>query len=136
MKPEYADPNSVPEFVDAVNRINIGQAATPTAPGYLAQGNGGVLEGTFANPPGIGTGDGVMVAGDVRALARQYCAEGNKSIKYTQYDLLSHVGAAVPWVPTAIGWLGDRFAGKAAPSDCGRIPAGNSLAPEKPVPAA
>ncbi|QWF76637.1 lipase family protein [Amycolatopsis sp. CA-230715] len=135
VKPEYADPNSVPEFVDAVNRINIGQAATPTAPGFIGQGNGGVLEGTFANPPGVGTGDGVMVAGDVRALARQYCADGNKSIKYTQYDLLSHVGATVPWVPTALGWLGDRFAGKSAPSDCGRIPAGNSLAPEKPVPA-
>ena len=37
--------------------------------------------------------------------------------------------------PQAIGWLGDRFTGRTAPSDCGRIPAGNSLAPEQPVPA-
>ncbi|WP_431683149.1 lipase family protein [Kitasatospora sp. KL5] len=133
-KPQYADPNSVPAFLEAVNRINLGSAPTPTVPGYIAQGNGGVLEGTFGNPPGVGTGDGVMVAGDVRALARQYCATGNGSIAYQQYDLLSHVGAAVAWAPSAMSWLADRFAGRTAPSDCGRIPAGNSLAPEKPAP--
>ncbi|MFI8825574.1 lipase family protein [Streptomyces sp. NPDC053431] len=133
-KPEYADPNSVPEFVEAVNRVNLGSAATPTVPGLIAQGNAGVLEGTFANPPGIGTGDGVMVAGDVRALARQYCATGNSAIAYDQYDLLSHVGAPVVWAPTALDWLDGRFAGRTAPSDCGRIPAGNSLAPERPAP--
>ncbi|MFD7975591.1 lipase family protein [Streptomyces sp. NPDC059071] len=133
-KPEYADPNSVPEFVAAVNKVNLGSAATPTVPGLIAQGNAGVLEGTFTSPPGIGTGDGVMVAGDVRALARQYCATGNSAISYDQYDLLSHFGAPVVWAPTALSWLDDRFAGRPAPSDCGRIPAGNSLAPEKPAP--
>ncbi|MFE7579957.1 lipase family protein [Streptomyces gardneri] len=134
-KPQYADANSVPGFVDAVNRINLGSAATPTVPGFIAQGNGGVLEGTFAAPPGIGTGDAVMVAGDVRALARQYCATGNGSIAYRQFNLLSHNGVPVVWAPLAIDWLDDRFAGRAAPSDCGDIPAGNSLAPEQPVPA-
>jgi len=134
-KPQYADPNSVPAFLAAVNRINLGSAPTPTIPGYIAQGNGGVLEGTFGNPPGIGTGDGVMVAGDVRALARQYCATGNGPIKFQQFDLLSHVGVPVVWAPLAMGWLGGRFAGRTAPSDCGHIPAGNSLAPEQPAPA-
>ncbi|MEV3860754.1 lipase family protein [Streptomyces sp. NPDC050095] len=134
-QPKYANPNSVPEFVEAVNKLNLGSAATPTVPGLIAQGNGGIFEGTTSNLPGIGTGDGVMVAGDVRSLARQYCATGNTSIKYQQYDALSHVGAFVPWAPVALVWLNDRFAGKAAPSSCGRIPAGNSLAPEKPVPA-
>ncbi|WP_267284190.1 lipase family protein [Amycolatopsis keratiniphila] len=66
-----------------------------------------------------------MVAGDVRTLARQYCATGNKAIKYEQYDFLSHTGTPVPWAPTALAWLNDRFTGKTAPSDCGRIPAGN-----------
>ncbi len=134
-KPQYANPNSVPEFVEAVNRINLGSAPTPTVPGYIAQGNGGVTEGTFNSPPGIGTGDGVMVAGDVRALARQYCATGGAAVKYQQYNLLSHVATPLPWAPTALKWLGDRFAGKAAPSDCGRIAPGNSLAPEQTVPA-
>ncbi|MFI1019031.1 lipase family protein [Streptomyces sp. NPDC020965] len=133
-KPQYANPNSVPEFVEAVNKLNLGQAPTPTIPGYIAQGNGGVLEGTFSNHPGIGTGDGVMVSGDVRTLARQYCADGNTSIKYQQYGLLSHGGTTVPWAAVALGWLDDRFAGKNPPSDCGRIPAGNSLAPERPAP--
>ncbi|MFI0802816.1 lipase family protein [Amycolatopsis lurida] len=68
-----------------------------------------------------------------RSLARQYCDTGNKSIKYDQYNTLSHVGAAVAWAPQAIGWLNDRFAGKAAPTSCGKIAPGNSLAPEVPV---
>ncbi|MEV7603412.1 lipase family protein [Kitasatospora sp. NPDC089797] len=133
-KPEYADPNSVGDFVTAVNRINLGSAPTPTVPGQIAQGVGGVLEGTFGNPAGIGPGDGVMVAGDVRALARQYCATGTSPVGYRQYDVLSHFGVPVVWAPQALGWLNDRFAGRPAPSDCGRIPAGNSLAPEQPVP--
>ncbi|MGW5399409.1 lipase family protein [Streptomyces sp. NPDC003952] len=133
VKPEYANPNSVPPFVEAVNKLNLGSAPTPSAPGFIVQGDGGVLEGTLSNLPGIGTGDGVMVAGDVRALVRQYCDKGNTAIKYQQYELLSHVGAAVPWAPAALGWLGDRFAGKTPPSDCGRIPTGNSLAPEVPT---
>lgn len=39
-KPQYSDPNSVPAFVQAVNRINLGSAPTPTIPGFIAQGNG------------------------------------------------------------------------------------------------
>lgn len=129
-KPQYANPDSVPAFVRAVNKVNLGSAGTPTIPGYIGQGDGGVFEGTFSNVPGIGTGDGVMVAGDVRALARQYCATGDHAIMYQQFDVLSHVGTAVPWAPLAIGWLNARFAGRTAPTDCGRIAAGNSLAPE------
>ncbi|MDT8912347.1 lipase family protein [Amycolatopsis sp. PS_44_ISF1] len=136
VKPQYGNPDSVPPFVEAVNKVNLGSAATPSVPGFLAQGNAGFLEGTVAHPPGIGTGDGVMVAGDLRTLARQYCATGNHSIKYEQYDLLGHVGGAAAWAPSAIGWLVDRFAGHAAPSSCGQIAPGNSLAPEQLVPPA
>ncbi|MEU4115369.1 lipase family protein [Kitasatospora sp. NPDC028055] len=133
-KPQYADPNSVPPFVDAINRNNLGSAPTPTVPGAMAQGNGGFLEGTFAGPAGIGTGDGVMVAGDVRALARQYCATGTSPVSYQQYDLLSHFGVPVVWAPQALAWLDDRFAGRPAPSDCGHIPPGNPLTPQQPTP--
>lgn len=132
-KPQYADPNSVAAFIEVVNKINLGSAPTPTIPGYIAQGDGGVFEGTYGNHPGIGTGDGVMVAGDVRALARQYCATGDAPVKYRQYDLLSHTGVPLVWAPTALDWLKDRFAGEPAPSDCGGIPPGNSLAPEQPT---
>jgi hypothetical protein len=133
VKPGYENPNAIPAFTEAVNKVNLGQAATPTVPGFIGQGNAGWLEGTFGNPPGIGTGDGVMVAGDVRALARQYCATGNEAIKYEQYNLLSHVGAMLYWTPRAMNWLDDRFDGETAPSSCGRIPAGNSLEPEQPA---
>lgn len=133
VKPQYRNPNSVPEFVEVVNKINMGTAALPTVPMFIGQAALGELELTPAGGPGIGRGDGVMVAGDVRSLARRYCDAG-LSIKYDQYDALSHIPGAVPWYPTAVAWLGARFAGAAAPSDCGRIAPGNSLAPQKQVP--
>jgi hypothetical protein len=132
-KPQYANPDSVAPFVDVVNKIDLGSAPTPSIPGLIDQGDGGVLEGTYSDISGIGTGDGVMVAGDVRALANQYCATGDSAISFTQYDALSHIGTAAVWAPAAESWLADRFAGQAAPSDCGDIAAGNSLAPEPVV---
>ena len=128
-KPAYANPNSVKPFVDAVNKLNLGQRPSPTTPMFIEQGAGGFFEGTPGNKPGIGAGDGVMIAGDVRTLARQYCADGT-TVKYQQQNLLSHIGTALPWAAATIGWVNDRFAGKAAPSSCGSIAPGNSLAPE------
>ncbi|MBB4688701.1 lipase family protein [Amycolatopsis jiangsuensis] len=133
VKPEYSDPNSVLPYVEAVNKVNLGSAPTPSVPGFIGQGANGALEGTPEGGEGIGGGDGVMVAGDVRALAQQYCDTGNSSIKYSQYDALSHTSALAAWAPEAISWLGGRFAGTAAPSSCGQIAPGNSLAPEQPV---
>ncbi|MEU6285265.1 lipase family protein [Streptomyces sp. NPDC047028] len=132
-KPAYNDPDSIPEFVEAVNKVNLGSAPTPTIPGFIAEGNGGVFEGTFGNPPGIGRGDGVMVSGDVRALARQYCATGKAPLKFHQYDLLSHIGTAAAWAPQALAYLNARFTTEPAPTSCGSIPAGNDLTPEQPT---
>ncbi|MFC6704709.1 lipase family protein [Flexivirga alba] len=129
VKPAYANPNSVKPFVDAVNKLNLGQRPSPTTPMFIEQGAGGFFEGTSGSKPGIGAGDGVMIAGDVRTLARQYCADGT-TVKYQQQNFLSHVGTALPWAAATIGWVNDRFAGKAAPSSCGSIAQGNSLAPE------
>lgn len=128
-KPQYSSPNSVKPFVDAVNKLNLGQRPSPTVPMFIEQGAGGFFEGTAGNKPGIGAGDGVMIAGDVRTLARQYCSDGT-TVRYQQRNLLSHVGTAVPWMASTIGWINDRFGGKAAPSSCGSIAKGNSLAPE------
>jgi hypothetical protein len=129
VKPAYADPDSIPAFVTAVNKLNLGSAATPNIPVLIGQGANGAIEGTSGHQAGIGPGDGVMIAGDVRSLARQYCAT-NKAVKYTQYDDLSHTLAMVPWAPVALTWINDRFAGKAAPSSCGTIAVGNPLTPE------
>ncbi|MDN5854126.1 MAG: lipase family protein, partial [Actinomycetia bacterium] len=129
VKPQYADPNSVPEFVRVVNKVNLGSRPSPTVPMFIGQGANGILEGTPGNKPGIGRGDGVMIAGDVRTLARQYCDDGT-AVKYRQYNLLSHIPTALAWAPAAMGWLDDRFAGKDAPSSCGSIRPGNPLTPE------
>ena len=130
-RPRYRDPQSVRVYVQAVNKLNLGQRPSPTVPMYIGQGTGGDVEGTPGDKPGIGAGDGVMIAGDVRTLARRYCAAGTV-VQYRQYPL-SHFTSVPLFLPDAIAWIEARFAGLPAPSSCGRIARGNSLAPV-PVP--
>jgi hypothetical protein len=96
---------------------------------FIGQGTGGDAEGTSGTKAGIGKGDGVMIAGDVRTLARKYCHAGTKVV-YHQY-LLSHFSTVPQWLPQASSWLVGRFAGTTAPSNCGSIPIGNPLTPLK-----
>ncbi|WP_328856720.1 lipase family protein [Williamsia herbipolensis] len=135
MKPQFADPRTVPEFVDAVNELNMGTAAIPTVPMFIAQAANGIIELT---PPGsrdIGPGDGVMITGDVRALAKRYCDNG-LAVAYHQYDVLSHTTGAVVWLAESVPWLLDRFAGRPAPDTCGQIAPGNkdAFAQERHMP--
>jgi hypothetical protein len=128
-KPEYPTPESVPEYVHAANQLIMGTApGAPSAPLFIGQGAAGELEGTPGNKPGIGRGDGVMIAGDVRTLARQYCSAGVK-VEYHQYDLTSHVTSAIPWLGEAVPWLTARFTGFPAPQNCSGIAPGNPLDP-------
>jgi hypothetical protein len=126
-KPEYPTPESVPVFVQLANQLIMGTGGTPTIPMLIGQGANGILEGT---PPSatVGAGDGVMVAGDVRTLARDYCARG-VPVQYQQYDATSHVTSAPFWILATLAWLNDRFAGRSAPSSCGQIAPGNPLTP-------
>ena len=126
-KPQYQTPESVPPYVQIVNQLVMGSGGTPTAPLFIGQGAGGELEGTPGDKPGIGRGDGVMIAGDVRSLARAYCSRGVR-VQYVQYENLSHVPSALAWLPEAAAWLTGRFAGLSAPQDCAQIAPGNSLA--------
>ncbi|WP_211357395.1 lipase family protein [Nocardioides rubriscoriae] len=126
-KPRYRDPESVGVYAEAVNKLNLGQRPSPTVPMFIGQGTGGEVEGTPGTKPGIGAGDGVMIAGDVRSLARRYCRAGTR-VRYQQYPL-SHFTTVSLWLPDAIAWVEQRFAGPAAPSSCGSIAQGNSLAP-------
>ncbi|MFE6922013.1 lipase family protein [Nocardia sp. NPDC057663] len=127
VKPEYADPNSVAPLVEAVDKVNLGYAPTPTIPLHIAQGANGGLEGTDGSKPTVGAGDGVMVAGDVRGLARHYCADGNAFVEYRQYDELSHIPTLAMWSAGAVSWIDARFAGVPAGSSCGAIPDGNPM---------
>ncbi len=126
--PRYKTPQSVRAYVRIVNQLIMGRRGTPAVPLFIGQGANGQLEGTPGNLPGIGAGDGVMVAGDVRALAREYCARG-VPVEYVQYDHLSHLTSVLPWLTEAAAWLSARFAGLPAPQDCAHIAPGNSLAP-------
>jgi Secretory lipase len=126
--PAYPTPESLPLYVTAANKLIMGTGGTPTIPLFIGQGASGVLEGTPGDRPGIGAGDGVMIAGDVRTLARDYCAKGVK-VHYEQYDALGHISSLAPWLLGSITWIKQRFAGLPAPQNCSSIAAGNSLAP-------
>jgi Secretory lipase len=128
--PEYPTPERLPLYVRYANKLIMGTGGTPTIPLFIGQGANGELEGTPGDKKGIGPGDGVMIAGDVRTLARNYCAKGTK-VQYEQYNLLSHIWSVPIWVPDSIAWIKQRFAGLPAPDNCSSIPKGNPL---KPIP--
>jgi Secretory lipase len=130
-KPEYASPESIKAYVKTANQLVMGYEGAPTVPLLIGQGNGGEeLEGTPGDKPGIGPGDGVMIAGDVRSLAREYCGDG-VPVHYTEYQHLGHVEGAAPWLAETAPWLAERFAGLSAPQDCSEIAPGNAIAPIK-----
>jgi hypothetical protein len=125
---EYPTPEHLPLYVDCANKLIMGTGGTPTIPLFIGQGANGELEGTPGDKEGIGAGDGVMIAGDVRTLARGYCAQSTK-VHYEQYDALSHVWSIPIWLPNSIAWIKDRFAGLPAPQNCSSIAEGNPLDP-------
>jgi hypothetical protein len=130
-KPQYPTPETIPVYVRTANKLIMGREGTPTVPLLIGQGNGGEeLEGTSGDKPGIGPGDGVMIAGDVRSLAREYCERG-VDVQFTEYQHLGHIEGAAPWLTETAAWLAGRFAGLSAPQDCSEIAAGNSLTPIK-----
>jgi hypothetical protein len=130
-KPEFPTPESIKVYVKTANKLIMGHEGTPTVPLLIGQGNGGEeFEGTAGNKPGIGPGDGVMIAGDVRSLARQYCSSG-VPVHFTEYQHLGHIEGAAPWLAETAPWLAERFAGLSAPQDCSDIASGNALTPIK-----
>ncbi|MDR3659890.1 MAG: lipase family protein [Mycobacterium sp.] len=126
--PAYPTPESLPLFVTLANKLIMGTGGTPTIPLFIGQGANGELEGTPGDKKDIGAGDGVMIAGDVRTLARDYCANGTK-VHYEQYDLLGHISSVAPWLLHSIAWIQQRFADLPAPQNCSSIHQGNPLEP-------
>ncbi len=126
--PQYPTPETIPIYVDTVNKLIMGTGGTPTTPLFIGQGANGVPEGTPGNKKGIGAGDGVMIAGDVRTLARSYCARGT-TVYYEQYNHHSHVSSLASWLPNSIDWIMERFDGLPAPDNCSSIAPGNPLDP-------
>lgn len=119
-RPRYQNPDSVTPLTTVMRKTNLAAAPTPTTPMFIGQAANGTSEGTDNAKPGIGAGDGVMVTADVRNLARQYCASGNRAVTYRQYDSLAHTDAVPAWAPEALLWLNNRFAKGPAPDTCSR----------------
>jgi hypothetical protein len=125
-RPEYPRPEHIPAYVDAVNELILGTGGTPTIPMLIGQGTGGEAEGTPGDRPNIGPGDGVMIAGDVRTLARGYCESG-VHVQYNEYDGQSHVAGLLRWLPEMLSWVGERFQRRSPPDNCSRIAPGNRI---------
>lgn len=128
INPDHPTPESLPIYVECANKLIMGTGGTPTVPMFIGQGANGELELTPGDKKGIGAGDGVMIAGDVRTLARQYCAKGTK-VYYEQYDALSHIWTVPVWLADSIAWTKERFDGVPAPENCSSIAPGNPLEP-------
>ena len=123
LKPQYQNLLQVPTFASTINHLIMGSApGHPDEPLFMAVGNHD------------GTGDGVMVAADVEALAHEYCTQG-VPVSFSEYDNLDHTEAAVPFESAALLFLEARFAGAPPPNGCAAIGVGNSLAP-LPIPPA
>jgi pimeloyl-ACP methyl ester carboxylesterase len=115
--PQYSNPFSVPVLVSILNHLIMGTSGgTPDEPLLFGVGDYD------------GTGDGIMIDGDVEALAHEYCQRG-VPVTFTVYPGLPHSDAAVPFEAQALTFLEGQFSGAPAPNGCAAIGPGNSLAP-------
>ena len=123
-KPQYPTPESIPLYVECVNKLIMGTggdphgATTPTIPLFIGQGANGELEGTPGNKKGIGAGDGVMIAGDVRTLARSYCERGTNGLVRAVRRATATSRVSLIWLPHSIAWIKQRFEDQPAPQHC------------------
>ena len=109
MQPQYADIYDVPVFASMLGAQTMGTARThPREPLFMAVGNVD------------GTGDGAMVAADVRALARRYCGEG-VPVEYQEYQGFSHVDAGALFEPQTGPFLQARLAGVPFLGNCSSL---------------
>ncbi len=116
-KPRYVDIVHVPAFKRAFNALIMGSApGHPTEPLLVVAGN---LDGT---------GDGVTIAGDMQALAYEYCHQG-VPVDFEEVKHGEHTQTGAAFMPRAFAFLAARFATTPAVSNCALIGPGNSLQP-------
>jgi hypothetical protein len=115
VKVQYANPFSVPVLVRIMNHLLMG-----TTPGHPT------MPLLFGVGDQDGTGDGIMVAGDVEALAHEYCQQG-LPVTFEEYPGLAHTEAAVPFETDAMTFLTNLFAGGAPNNGCSSIGKGTPI---------
>jgi hypothetical protein len=115
--PQYSSPFQIAPLVTILNHLIMGTSGNKPGEPLL-----------FGVGDSDGTGDGIMIDGDVEALAHQYCQSG-VPVTFDVYDGLPHADAAVPFEADALAFLEGLFLGLPAPNGCSSIGPGNSLAP-------
>lgn len=120
LRPPYTSLLDIPEVVEAIDDNIMGSAGTPRVPILLAVGDVD------------GTGDSVMITGDVEGLARDYCDRG-VAVTFARYTGLSHSDAFFPFQAQAVQFLTERFAATAPTNNCAIVGPGNDLTPT-PIP--
>jgi hypothetical protein len=114
---DYQNPFQIPVLVNILNELIMGNS--PGKPGEPL---------LFGVGDADGTGDGIMIDGDVEALAHEYCERG-VPVTLDIYNGDTHSEAAVPFEEDALTFLSGLFLGLPAPNGCSSIGTGNSLAP-------
>ncbi|MBV9487841.1 MAG: hypothetical protein JO246_17540 [Frankiaceae bacterium] len=121
VKRKYRDLYAVRSFVRPLNHLIMGRHRShPDVPLFMGVGDSD------------GTGDGVMLVGDVEALAHQYCRQG-ANVLFRSYQGLGHEVAGAEFEPTATDFLLERLEGTPFHGNCDTIGKGNSIKP-LPVP--
>lgn len=116
LKPQYAHIARVPIFKKLLARLVMGSApGHPAGPLLMVAGN---LDGT---------GDGVTIAADQKALAAEYCRQG-VSVDFEEVPHGEHTQVGVAFMPQAFAFLGARFAGVPPASNCALLGAGKATA--------
>ncbi|WP_216900494.1 lipase family protein [Nocardia alni] len=105
LKPEYPDYHKLSPLIDISDTLTMGKTGTPRFPMLMAAGNSD------------GTGDGVMIAADQRALARTLCERG-VPVDFHEFAGADHVTAGALGLTAAMPYLAQRFAGQPPPNTC------------------
>jgi hypothetical protein len=117
VKHRYRHFLAVPAFARVVNKLLMGSTkGHPKGPLFMGVGNAD------------GTGDNVMVAKDVEALAHEYCKQ-HVPVQLEIYKGATHSDAALHFEPAALSFIQQRFDGTPFNNGCSSINKGNSLKP-------
>jgi len=108
LKPQYRDWQHVPALARMLREQTMG-----TYPGHPST-RAPMLMGVGNSD---GKGDGVMRAGDVKALADEYCKQG-VPVQYEEYEGASHTTAGAFFEPETGPFLVQRFAGVPFTGNC------------------
>lgn len=106
-------------LTQALRDVDIGKS-----PPWAAQlRRNSVQPGGFSSPVLIaqGSADPVVAPAVTRDFTQRLCRRGAARVRYLAIEGGDHFSIGKRSAAATVAWIADRFAGRAAPSDCGRI---------------